>query len=160
MRKAKTGFTIVELLLTLGIVSLLAAFATIALIRPQVKTSVDTTAVTLVADIKQQQLKAMVGDAEGSANSQPFGIYFEDNRYTLFRGSTYIVGDPNNFIVNLDTNINITDITFPGNTLGFNKRSGEVAGFVPGQNSLVVRSSISSEQKTIVINRYGTININ
>ena len=160
MEKRQAGFTIIELLLTLGIIALLSTFTTVALIRPQIKASVDTTATTLVADVKQQQLKAMVGDSEDLASSQTFGIYFEGNRYTLFRGSTYVAGDPNNFIVNLDTNINITDITFLGNTLVFNKRSGEVAGFLPGQNSLVVKSTISSEQKTVTINRYGAIEIN
>lgn len=154
------GFTIVELMLTLGVISVLTTVSVIALIRPQDVASVNTTGTKLVADIKNQQLKAMMGGTDGDSHSYPFGIYFENNRYTLFRGLNYSPSDNNNFIVDLDTNLVINNINLPSNTIVFNKRSGEVVNFNPVTNSLVLTSSVGSQNITISVNRYGIINQN
>ncbi|MBI4033246.1 MAG: type II secretion system protein [Candidatus Blackburnbacteria bacterium] len=156
----KRGFTLIELLLVMGIFAILAALATVNLLRPQTQASVSSTTQVLTADVKGQQLKTMAGDTEGQTAPGPQGIYFEAARYTLFQGSAYSAGDPANKVVNLENNLTLTGINFPTSQLVFARRSGEVAGFVAGSDSVTVQNTQSSEQKTITVNRYGTIVIN
>jgi len=106
----KRGFTLIEVMLVMAIFSLLMGFVTINLLRPQNKASVDSLSTQLIADIKQQQLKAMVGDSEGQATSQQFGVYFESDGYTLFRGSSYSASEASNFEVTLE---DVTADTIP-----------------------------------------------
>jgi prepilin-type N-terminal cleavage/methylation domain-containing protein len=156
MQKYQFGFTTIELIVSVAIFAVISAISTVILIRPQITSSVDTSVNTIASDIKAQQTKAMLGDSEGQSTSQAHGVYFELNQYTLFRGSTYTAGQPSNFVVSLDQNLSITDI-LPSNPLVFNKRSGETS---PSTFPLIVKSDISTEQRTVSINRYGAISIN
>lgn len=147
---ARPGFTIAELLVVMGIAAILWAIATLALIRPQQKVSLDGAVSTLVADIKAQQTRAMSGDSSAS----DFGIYFETHSYTLFTGSVYSSLDPNNFVVNVDDPIQISNITAP--TLILQKGSGEPLG---GQSNLTFSNS-GGEATNLTINKYGAISQN
>jgi type II secretory pathway pseudopilin PulG len=150
------GFTYAEIIVIMGIVTMLFGFATVNLVKVQRSSSVNATVQTLLTDIKQQQLKAMVGATEGRTASDSYGIYLESNRYSFFHGSVYAPSDTSNFPVKLDSSITIST-TFPNNSLIFSRRSGEVTGFVPGQNTITVRNNTGTEQKIITINRYGVI---
>ena len=158
--KFARGFTIIELLLVIGIFAIVATLATINLVKPQTQASVDSTTQTLTADLKQQQLKAMAGDSEGASSAQVHGIKFFSDRYILFRGSTYQVGESSNFEVKLETNITLTSINFPSAEVVFLRRSGEVLNYTAGSNNVTIQNTQSSEQKTITVNRYGAITIN
>lgn len=149
------GFTIVELLVVMAIAIILWGISTIVFIRPQEVVNLDATVATLTADIKSQQTKAMSGDA-----GLDYGIHLETNRYTLFAGSTYDPGDQNNFAVNVEDPIQITNVTLPGSNLIFQKGSGELSGFVLGEDSLSVRNVSGGEATNIVINKYGSIQKN
>ena len=158
--KRLPGFTIIELIVVMTIFAVVAGLITVNLIRPQTKSSLDATVNVLASDIKQQQLKAMVGDTDGAASAQNFGIYFESNKYTIFSGSSFIVG-PNNFVVNMEPNMTISNFpTSPSNPIIFSRRSGEVINFAPGQNSVTIQNTDLGAQKTITINIYGALTIN
>jgi len=159
MQKLK-GFTLIELLVVVGLFAILSSFALINLLKPQTKVSVDSTTTTLISDIKEQQLKAMAGDTDGTSTSLSHGIYFQSNRYTLFRGTSYQPAENSNFTVNLDTNLTFSSITFPSTQIVFTKRSGDITGFTAGSNSVTIRNVLSGEQKTITINRYGVVTEN
>ncbi len=160
-RQNLSGFTVIEVLLVIAIFAIITGFTSINLLKPQTKASVETTATTLVSDLKEQQLKAMAGDGEGQSSAQYFGIYFESNRYTLFRGS-YVSGDANNFIVNLNPSITLTNNlpVSPGNQIVFVKRSGEAQNYASGSDSVTLRNTTTGEQKILTINRYGAITAN
>lgn len=155
--KRSDGFSMLELLSVIAIIIFLTGFMTFSLTRTQQHTSTNTTLDTIVTDIKQQQLKAMVNDTQGSGIINPQGIYFQANKYTLFDGNTYSASDPNNFIVNLDTNLQFVNITFPNSSIIFAKGSGEVSNYVSGQNTIQIKNTSSNETKTITINQYGAI---
>lgn len=154
--KHASGFTLVELLIIIGIITILSSFAVINLIRPQTKANLDATITVLISDIKEQQLKAMIGDSGGSAPSS-YGVYFETNQYTLFKGITYSSSDTNNFVVSLQGDASLTN-TFASNQVVFNQRSGEVAGFSPSNDTVTITSS--GDTKTITINALGTVSAN
>ncbi len=95
----KRGFTLPELLIVMGVLAILTTLATVNLLRPQHQASTVAAVNILMADIRQQQLKTMLGNTEGS----------------------------NNFNVTLEPPFQVLT-TFPNNQIVFQAGSGEVAG--------------------------------
>ena len=156
--KKYPGFTLIELALIMGIIAILVSFITINLLKPQTTASTASTVQILGADIKEQQIKAMSGDTDGESSTDSQGIYFESNRYTLFRGPNYASGS-HYFQVDMDQNLILSN-TLPSSQVVFGKRSGEVASYAPGSDTITLSHTQSGEQKIITINRYGAITIN
>lgn len=150
------GFSYPELIVLMGVVAMLFGYITINLSGTLRRTTIDTTYQTLISDIKSQQTKAMTGSIDGGLPGS-HGIYFESNRYILFRGTTYSSTDPSNFPVNLEQNVEFGNITFPGSTIVFLPGSGEISGYINGNNTVTVVNIGGEEQKTITINRYGAV---
>lgn len=157
----KKGFTLIELMVVMGIIGLLVAIATTNLVGLQQNTYLQSSVSVLIEDIKQQQLKAMSGDTEGRGVNAPYGIYFDTSGYVLFHGSTYSPSEPTNLLIELENNVRISNTTFPQSAIVFQKGSGELLNFVDGSNSITLRNVDSNEQKTVQINKYGAIvNVN
>jgi prepilin-type N-terminal cleavage/methylation domain-containing protein len=78
------GFTIVELLVVMGIFAILASLSTLNLSHAQHGSYVNATVDTLVSDLKRQQHKAMIGDTEGRGTASNYGIHFDPSSYVLF----------------------------------------------------------------------------
>jgi type II secretory pathway pseudopilin PulG len=158
MKKIKDsrGFTILELLVIMGITSILVGIVTINLLKVQHNTSVSSAVDTLIADIKGQQIKAMNG-AQASSNGD-YGIYFDPThtKYILFHGTTYVPADSSNFPVVLESSISVSS-TFPNSIVVFSKPSGEVANFLSPNNTITLTNTAGSEQAVITVNRYGVV---
>ncbi|KKQ95034.1 MAG: hypothetical protein UT20_C0032G0008 [Candidatus Levybacteria bacterium GW2011_GWA1_39_11] len=150
------GFTFPELVIVMGVVAMLFGLVTFNLLKTQNKADVSSGVQTLVSDMKTQQGKAMMGVANQN-NPSSYGIYFENNKYTLFRGTTYVAGDPSNFVVILSENMEFSSIAFPNTTLAYLAGSGEVRDFTSGSDSLTLRNKSSGDQKTVTVNKYGVI---
>lgn len=158
--RSQRGFTVTELILAMGIMLILLGFGTVNLLGSREKASITATVQTLIADAKQQQIKSMVRDTEGRSFNSVYGIYFESNRYTIFH-DVYSSSNPENFVINLDNSIQISNVSFPGSQVIFAAGSGEIVGFVNGSNTITIRNTTNNEQKTIQLNRYGVVtNIN
>ena len=151
------GFTYPELIVVMGIAAMLFGFITINFLGIQRKTSLDTTIAILISDLKSQQTKAMVGDTGGGINPTSHGIYFESDRYILFRGNSYSPADSGNFPISLEGNIQITNISSPDAVILFSTGSGEINNFVSGSNTIIFKNIAGSEQKTMIINKLGVI---
>jgi prepilin-type N-terminal cleavage/methylation domain-containing protein len=74
MNTKRTGFTIIELMIAMGIFVIITSLVTINLLNAQHIASIDSTVTTLIADLKQQQVKAMTGDTEGRGITDQYGI--------------------------------------------------------------------------------------
>lgn len=151
------GFTLPELIVVIGVFSVLLSVIVINLLTAHSNVSLASTIEVLIADIKDQQNKSMAGDTMGTSSNQNFGIYLESNQYTLFHGPSYTPGDSSNFVVELDNTVSFDSISFPSSQIVFSSGSGEINGFVSGSDSLVVKGSTTSQQKTIKLNRYGVV---
>ena len=101
IRLPRHSFT--ELSIVLSLIAVLFGFVTINLNRSQQNASITAIEQTLLSDLKQQQLKAMIGDTEGRASSDQYGVHFDSNQYVLFHG-VYSVGDSTNFVISLAQN--------------------------------------------------------
>lgn len=155
-KRVEAGFTLIELILVLGISGILLGLILVNTNNIQTSTTITATVDTIIADIKNQQTKAMVGDTEGRGIPDAYGVYFQPSQYSLFHGISYSGADAANFSIPADETIVLTS-SFPNNTIVFATSSGEIIGFSQGENSLTVRNSVTGEQKVLQMNRYGTV---
>ncbi len=153
MKRKELGFTLIELMLVIGICSILFGFATINLVRQQNSVSVQTLADTLVSDIYSQQNSAMVGSGNGAS----YGIFFETNRYTLFQGDDYSQNDPNNFVVNMDPGYSIVNVSFTNGIVIFSSGNGELSEYALNKDSATIQNDSTGISKKIKLNRYGVV---
>lgn len=158
IRFDQKGFTsLAEMVLILGIISLLMSLAIVSFPRIQQSSKLSTTVDAFLSDLKGQQLKAMMGDGGGGLPDY-YGIHFETNSYSLFRGATYSA-DPSPFVINLPSTIQSTNM-FPDNQILFLKGDGEVSGCCNGAGFSVTFNETSVIiDKTITVNRLGAYTI-
>jgi len=121
--KIKNGFTLVELIIVMSVMGILMAIATVALPSLRQRATLHAATDTFIADIKQQQIKAMVGDTQGIGAASAYGFHIDTNKYVLFRGTTYSALDPSNFQVNLPSNMQFVNT---GWDIVFSTMSGQI----------------------------------
>lgn len=157
-RTWQSGMTIVEVLLVMGIFAILSGIVTINLLNSKQAASINTSLNTLITDLKQQQLKAMVGDTGGRATVDNYGVYFGSTTYTLFHG-TAPQNDSSDLKVTLGDSLQFSTgtNTFTGSQVVFLKGSGEVMNFSSTNNQIIIKDTSSNKQKTLTINRYGVV---
>lgn len=141
----------------IGLFAILFGLTMFSLFRFQGQSSQQSSTDTLVSDIKSQQLKAMVGGTDGRDDSDSYGVYFLTDSYVLFHGASYDPGNPDNFQVNLPSDLEIQNSTLPSNSVVFERRSGEITGFIPGQDSFTIRALNINRDFVVIFNRYGVI---
>lgn len=151
--KNYAGFTLVEAILVIGLMAILFGISSITLVQPQAKNSLVVTSTNLIADIKQQQLLAMLGDAGSQITASSHGVRFDANSYTLFTGTNYL-GSTNQFAISLPQGITISSTSLPIDLI-FAQRSGEPNAIVQ-----ITLSDGNGNQKNLTINRLGAINVN
>ena len=99
----KNGFTLIELLIVISIASVLTSLSVLSLSNTQHSAYEQSSLEILLSDLKLQQLKSMAGETGlTSTIHEPFGIYFQEENYVLFRGQTYNPSDTDNFAVQLE----------------------------------------------------------
>lgn len=146
--KMNKGFTFVELLVSMGILVVLFALTTVNLSPLPSNTLQATNLDTLLTDIRSQQTQAM-------SNDSGYGVHFEAASYTLFKGNTYTQGLFSNTVINLDSGIVFSNVTFPGSVIVFSPGSGDTAGYLTGQDSFTLASSVTNKSTVIKIDKYG-----
>lgn len=153
----RTGFSLIELIVVVGIIAVLSSFAFINLFNTKYTASFQTSIDTLITDFKQQQLKAMVGDTEGRGGSpDSYGIHFETNTYTLFHGTIFNQSDTSNFTIKLGDNIQILD-DWNLQSIIFTALNGEVLIFNSSKNNFKIKNVLTQDQKTVTFNKFGII---
>ena len=140
------GFSLAELVVIIGISIIMLGLGTISLINSNEKANLSTVVETFIADLKEQQVKAMVGDTEGTGSVSDYGIDFETTQYTLFR-DTYVVGNSQNFSVSLPPTVQVTSPQ-----INFNKGAGETTPV-----SITFTDTTTNEIRTVTVNKYGAV---
>ncbi|KKQ29725.1 MAG: hypothetical protein US48_C0039G0011 [Candidatus Levybacteria bacterium GW2011_GWA2_37_36] len=148
--RTQRGFTLIELIVVTSIIVVLLGFITINLVNSQQKASLTSTGEILLADLKQQQLKSMIGDTEGRDSSDTYGIHFDSNKYVLFHGLIYSPFDPSNSVINLEDNMQFNNAGFD---IIFSKLSGEI----PAVTTIDLQENTNSSLKRIHLNTLGVI---
>lgn len=154
------GFSILEVILAMGVLAILMGIAAMNLLGLANRTYENTTAQTLYADLRSQQIKAMNGDTGTLGATGAYGVYFQTNQYTLFQGITYSSSNPTNFVVKIPSGVNFSNITFPNSQIIFASGSGQFANFANGANTITINSPNNTAQKTVSLNRFGVVTSN
>ncbi|MCX6704385.1 MAG: type II secretion system protein [Candidatus Woesebacteria bacterium] len=142
------GYTLIELLVSMGILAILFAITTIN-ISPLPSNTLQTTNLdTLLSDIRSQQTQAMTNDAS-------YGVHFEPGSYTLFTGESYTQGLSANTVISLDSGIVFSNVTFPNSVIVFSPGTGDIVGYTAGADSFVIKSSVTNKSTTVRINKHG-----
>jgi len=149
IRKSR-GFTLIELAVVTSIIITLLGFIIISLVRSQQGVSLTSVEEILLTDLKQQQLKSMIGDTEGRSDPDQYGIHFDSNRYVLFHGVTYSSLDTSNSITTLESNMQFNNPNF---NVIFSKLSGEV----PTITIIELQDNTNSSLKKIHLNTLGVV---
>ena len=146
------GFSFVELLVVMGIITILVMIGASSYFPSIQKVSLSSTVQSLISEIKQQQTKSMNGES-----SQ--GIYFpaDQESYILFTGDTYNVSNTTNFSISLGNQVIINSIDFSGRQIIFAPASGEISGFNPANNKIILKNTVSEELRTINFNKFGIV---
>ncbi len=151
------GFTLVEVLVVVGLMLLLLGIATQTLFSGQQRTSFTESVNQLVRDLRQQQIKVMQGATEGDGVLSDYSVRFESDRYILFPGSVYVAGNPKNQVVLLEPTVRFSVIDVPGTVITFARGSGEVRSYDGNSNSVVMSQTDTGSAVTVQFNRYGVV---
>ena len=146
------GFSFAELLVVMGIITTLIMIGASSYFPSVQKVSLTSTVQSLISEIKQLQTKSMNGESNQ-------GIYFhtDQKNYILFKGTTYNVSNTTNFSINLGDQIIINSIDFANREIVFSPGSGEIFGFNPANNKIVLKNTVSEELRTISFNKFGIV---
>jgi prepilin-type N-terminal cleavage/methylation domain-containing protein len=146
------GYTLIELLLVMSIFAVLSGIAAVNLGNFQHKSQLNANVLSLIANIRGQQVKSMVGDGEGTGTAANYGIRFGTTSYTLYRTSYGTA----NYVVTLPSTLQVS-VASASSDLVFLKGSGEIPGHTTGTAVITLQDTVDNTQKVIRINRYGVI---
>ena len=130
--------------------AILLGFITISLVMSQQTASLTATEEVLLADLREQQLKSIIGYTEGRSTSDSYGIHFEERSYVTFHGATYSSSNTSNATINLESNMQFNNPPFD---VIFSKLSGEI----PGAMIIELQDNTNSKLKRIHLNIIGTV---
>jgi prepilin-type N-terminal cleavage/methylation domain-containing protein len=147
------GFTLIEILIVVGLLGILFAFVSTPLVSFYRKVVFQGTTENIMAMMDEARKSTL-----SSYNSSQYGVHFEPTSATLFTGATYVVGDSTNDVYELSNAIEISDITFNGggSDIVFERITGETNEY----GSITITSLVNStSEKTINIFQSGLVEI-
>jgi len=147
------GFTFIELLLTVGIFSILAVSTITIYGGMQVSSQLNEANYQII-----QALRLAREYSRGSFAGQRYGVYFEINdgisdSYTIYQGDSYLARSLDfDRVYNLGNAIILTT-SFLNNEINFSKNVG-----IPNVLGAVFLSDNNGKSREINVNQYGLIN--
>jgi type II secretory pathway pseudopilin PulG len=158
MPAGRQGFTLIEISIVIGSIAILGFLTSVNLINARNSFSQIAQTDVLITNIREQQIKAMVGDTEGRGGAaDAYGIHLGADKYTHFHGVNYVANESTNFDTQLGGGVEFSNVMFPDANIIFATGSGEIINFSSGSNSFVIRDTRGGQQKTVIINKYGVI---
>ena len=120
----KKGFTLIEILVVIGVISILIVMAAAGLRLFEGKTQLKSQAQNILTILELARTKTLA--SEGASQ---YGVRFEQDKYILFKGSAYQEGEENNKTYQLpgQLKINSIDLTGEGDIVVFQRLSGQAS---------------------------------
>lgn len=151
--KKITGFTLIEIVIVVGIMAVLAAVVLFGINNWKNKAFIETEAKSIVALMREAQNLTL-----SSFEDTNYGIHFASSTVTRFKGETYNELDSDNEVLELDGNIIVENIDFVngGVDLFFERLTGEASNY--GTTTIGVGNE-SGVTRQIIINQSGIVKI-
>ncbi len=152
-KKNISGYTIIELLIVIGMISIIASIVALNFSsnRNQKSLSIALDETTSLIN------EARTDTLEGSSGSV-YGVHFETSRAVLFKGSSFIDGTSGNKIISFDPSVSMSSIVLAGggSNIFFKKLTGDTDQY----GTLVIQQADGSMSKTITIAQTGLVSSN
>lgn len=148
----KKGFTLIEILVAVAIVSILSAIAVNMLNSERQTRQLSIIADDIVAKLEQAKTYSQTG-----RNGKNYGVQFNEESYILFSGSIFDPSDSENQTFEIgDDFVIIENIANANNTIVFSKIKGQ-AGFSAVVK--VAKKNNVSKFVSVVITEQGAISV-
>lgn len=147
------GFSLIEVLVAVSVLTIITGLVAPGFNFFKRQSIIDGATQEIVHALRFAQNKTLA--SEGNSN---FGVYFETNKFVLFKGVTYSASAIDNEVHNLDSSLNISAINFGGavSYVVFDRLTGTTANY----GSLSVgRTGDASQDKVIYIDQSGIISL-
>lgn len=149
-----SGFTFIELMLSMGIIAMLFGISSIILSNLIPRANLNSVYEILKAEVRQQQLFSMSGEKDLSDQAVEYSLLVESNQYTLFPGTVYDPLPIDSIIVEVPESIQIST-DFLNNVVSFERTSGEVLNYDINNRTITIFDTLTNQSKTIILNQYG-----
>jgi len=147
------GFSLIEVLIAVSVLTILTGLIAPGFNFFRQQSAIDSATQEIIHTLRLAQNRTLA--SEGDSN---FGVYFETNKFVLFKGLTYSASATDNEIHNFDSSLNISAINFGGAVayVVFERLTGTTANY----GSLVIgRTGDASQNRTIHIDQSGIISL-
>lgn len=148
-KKRSAGFTLVELLIVIGITTILAGVSAVVYGNLQVSTQLNETSYALVQNLRLAREQSIAG-----LDNVTHGIKFDSNNYTLYQGASYLTRQSAyDRVFPIASAIVLTpDLSLPGQEIIFSRGNG-----MPSATGTVTLSHVVSGTRAVVINDLGIV---
>jgi len=142
--KNKQGFTLIEIIIVMFVMVFLISTSIVSYRFFEKSTELEKTSQDIISTLKLAQTKTT-----SSEEASQYGVHFENNKYTLFKGDAYQAGLESNKIYNIPNRLEIYDIslTGEGSDVIFKRISGKTE-----QNGNISIRIISNTSKIKTVN--------
>jgi len=156
----QSGFTVIEVIVTMAIFSLLFYLASVSYNQMQKSRLVEDQIWQVVSVLRQQQNKAALGE-EVSNQQLSFGVVFTTNSYQEFATLTDFSNRETSYdLVNdLASRLEFTNLNFPNTCLQPNDCIifSPIEGTPSASATVVLENQVGNLRKTISINQQGKV---
>jgi prepilin-type N-terminal cleavage/methylation domain-containing protein len=153
MNRFKKGFTLLELVVTIGILGIMVYAVFTSLTTTNSRQTLDKNALGLAELLEQARVLTV-----DSKNSSQYGVHLATTSATLFSGTTYSSASSSNQIYSLGTTISISSISVGGGSdVIFNR----ITGTTNNSGTVTLSSTkLSGVTKVITIYKTGVVEKN
>lgn len=146
----RLGFTFIELLIVLGIMSIIALVALPFFSNSISRNDLQTSAWQLANDLRRARSAAMAAQSNSA-----WSVHLQSDRHVLFVGTTYNASDPNNLITLLPATITLSAITLNGG--GSDVRFSKIKGQTTDFGTITILDNNSGQSLVVSVNAAGHI---
>lgn len=143
------AFTVIELIVVMAIIFLISTLSFFWLRDFIKRETINNEVRTLVSFLEEAKSKTL-----SAKNASQYGVRTETNQIIFFEGSSYVSGDPDNKVHDIDSGIYIS--IGGGVDTVFQKLTGEVSG-VTGSRSIILYTTDLSVERSVIIHSSGLI---
>ncbi len=167
VRNDSAGFSLIELLVATAVFVIISTIGYISVTRLRNTTNINTATDKLIADVRAQQILAMIGktsNPSSTSNTKTQGIRFlsRSPEYVVFEcdrpeNCAYDDDNPTNFTYTLEGTLEFSLVNLPLSQIIFRPSSGEYYGYSSEQNTLVISNTSNGETRTLQFNSLGNV---